>query len=220
MIKYLSLICISTLALSCSSLQSETAEISISEELVLIPNNPFDLLYIQSGVNFSTYKTMYISPPKVEFEKNWQRRQNRNDAFRVNKQDIENIRNMISQQLVDVFDREISESSTYTIVRTPEDADLILKPELVNLDIVNPLNNQPYRIKVMAKSSGRMTLNGEIIETATNQALLKFSDKNRSRKHQDFRWQSSVRIKSETNRILTRWAKSLNLIINAETAEG
>ena len=217
------LLCVATIVATsvagCAAWQSEPPAATTPDGLELTANDDFDVLYTRPGNNFSAYKTMFIAAPEVEFDDGWQRRQNMSDAHRVTDRDLDKIREMVSKQVVDVFSTEIAEGTSYQIVGSPEAADLLLTPEVVDLDIINPLNNEPYRITVLAENSGRMTLKGEISDTSTDQVLLRFSDRTRGREYQDFRWQSSVRVKSETNRLLRRWAQSLNELISPEVSE-
>jgi hypothetical protein len=216
----ITLLCIATILTGCASWQNEPPPANTPDGLELTASDTFDVLYTRPGSDFSKYKTIFVAAPDVEFDDDWQRRQNNRDAHRVTDRDLDTIREMISQQVVDVFRKEITEGTAYQVVESPESADLILTPDVTDLDIINPLNNEPYRITVLAENSGGMTLQAEIAERSTDAALLRFTDKTRGRDYQDFRWQSSVRIKSENNRLLRAWAKSLNELISQEVSPG
>jgi hypothetical protein len=224
MTKRITLLCIATIASTvlagCAAWQSEPPAATTPDGLELTASDDFDVLYTRPDSDFSTYKTIFVAAPEVEFDDDWQRRQNSSDAHRVTDRDLETIRDMVSQQVVDVFSKEISEGTTYLVVDSAEEADLILKPTVTKLNIINPLNNQPYRITVLAENSGGMTLQAEISDRIADEVLLRFTDKKRGREYQDFRWQSSVRVKSENNRLLRAWAQSLNELISQETAPG
>jgi len=204
----------------CAALNQEPPAETTPDGLQLMSNDDFELLYIRPGSDFSGYDSVFIAAPQVEFARDWQRRQNTSDPNRVTDRDLESIRQMISDQVVEVFTRELTEGSGYKVVDSPAAAALILTPEVVDLDIINPLNNQSYRITVLAENSGGMTMKAELADAGSQQILLRFSDKSRGRERVDFRRQDSVWIRSENNRLLRAWAQSLNDVLNRSNSPG
>ncbi len=204
----------------CVGMNQEPPAETTQDGLQLVSNDRLDLLYIRPGSDFSGYESVFIAAPEVEFARDWKRKQNISDPHRVTDRDMDSIRRIISDQVVEIFTDELTEGSGYRVVDSPETADLILTPEVTDLDIINPLNNQSYRITVLAENSGGMTMTAELADAGSNQALLRFTDKSRGRERLDYRRQDSVWIRSENNRLMRAWAQSLNSVLNQGQSPG
>ena len=204
----------------CAALNREPPPETTADGLQLISNDDFELLYIRPETDFSGYDSVFIAAPQVEFVRDWQRRQNASDPNRVTDRDLERIRQIISDQVVEVFTRELAEGSSYQVVDNAEAAALILTPEIVDLDIINPLNNQSYRITVLAENSGGMTMKAELADAGSKEVILRFKDKRRGHERTNFQRQDSVWIRSENNRLMRKWAQSLNDVLNQGSSPG
>jgi len=214
------LLCTIAVLSGCAAFESEPPPQTTSDGLQLAGHDRFDVLYVRPGDDFSRYDSVFIAAPTIEFANDWKKRQNKADPHRVDDEDLEKIKSMVGDQLVEVLTEEIGEGSRLTIAETQQDADLILKLEIEELDIINPLNNQSYRFTVFAENSGSMTINMEISDTNTDKVLLRLKEKSLGRNSVDFQRHNSVRLRADNNRLFRRWAESLNGLLNQDAAPG
>lgn len=181
-----------------------------------IDGSRFDELYVRSDVDFSSYDSIFIETLTVEFDRNWQRDQNRNDPSRVREKDIERIKQALSDDFVDIFAADIATSNGYTIADKPGPRTLVFKPAITDLRINNPTNNQPYSITVLAEEAGQMRINLEMRDGESEERVLTLSDFTRGLSYgQTLVNQNVVRNKQESTFIMRRWARSLNEVIAA-----
>ncbi len=213
-------LCMFALLTGCATFSQDDLPAISTDGLERVSNKSLDVLYVRPSIDFSRYETVFVTTPAVEFDADWQRRQNSTDPYRVTDKDLETIKQMVRDDVVDVFRKELSESTNYTIVDSVAEASLILTPKIINLDIINPLNNQSYRITVFADNSGSMTLEIELEETKSAKVLIRLKDRSRGYDHTNFHRQSSVLVRYENRRVLRRWARSLNDVINQDISSG
>ena len=201
--------------MGCAALNQESPAAVSEDGLTLIPSKDFNVLYVRPDNNLDKYDAIYIDKMTVEFERGWEAKQNMNDPQRITQRDIDYIVEMLDTEFRRIFSEELTANSQYTIVDTPDDRTLIIKPSIVDLYINSPRNNRGYRTTVIAESAGRMTLQLEIVEPKTRQSLLRFSDRKRGREYGGtFSHQNTVTNKREGQHMMRSWAKSLGKVLD------
>ena len=211
------LILLLTLSLTLAACAAFQKPAAVTDDgLEYVKGSRFDQLYVRSDTDFSNYQSIYIEQLTVEFDRNWQREQNRNDPSRVRDRDIKRIEQGLSDAFTSAFAADVAANNNYTITDTPGPGTLIFKPAIVNLRINNPTNNQPYSITVLAEESGSMKINLDMYDAESGERVLTLSDFTRGLSYgQTLVNQNVVRNKQEATFVMRRWARSLNEVISA-----
>ncbi|MGA9575385.1 MAG: DUF3313 family protein [Lysobacterales bacterium] len=176
--------------------------------LQLIEDSNLALVYAEPGVDLSQYSKIYLDTPYVAFKKNWQSIQNRYGAGRVTTEDMEKIKTELSALFMDVFSKTLVDGG-YELTTGPGEDVLLVRPAIINLDIVAPDINNPGIVHSYSESAGEMTLYMELYDSVSGELLAKALDRKRDRKTGYFEWQNRVTNRAAANRILKVWADVL-----------
>jgi hypothetical protein len=194
----------------CSS--SPTAPEISHDGLVLQDNTKFGLVYAKPGVEIGSYENFAVHHCEVAFRKNWQRDQNSSrggTAHRVTDSDMEGIRNSLAELCETEFLSVLSVAPAYTIV--PEDqADtetLLLRPNIINLDVAAPDIKSPGISRSYTTESGEMTLFLEVADASTGETLFRIVDRRRGLNAMRLQWSNSVTNGADAKRILNAWGQ-------------
>jgi hypothetical protein len=207
---------LSALLTSCAS---QTPAQVTDDGLDRVESSDFDLLYVRADSDFSAYDSMYVLPVTVEFDRSWLRQINGSDPTRFRERDQQRVRDAINQNFTEVFVADLAEANGYTIAEEPGPATLVVKPAIRNLRLANPNTFEPYRITVLAEEAGSMTIELDLVDGESNEALLRLSDYRRGRNFgRTLRIQNSVTNKQEGNNLFRRWARSLNATLQQNSA--
>jgi hypothetical protein len=188
--------------------EQEPPEVSL-DGLELVEKDRRGELYADPDVDWSIYEKIQLDQATVAFRKNWQRDQNRQQAFKVRASDMERIRNSLSELFGEVFTKELSKNGGY--VMTEETADNVMRitPRIVDLDVYAPDTRSPGISTSYTESAGRMTLKLEIYDAVTGDLIATGSDRRESPRRGYMQWTTSVTNNAEARRMLQRWAVSL-----------
>ena len=205
-------ICATTLA-ACSTSGAKVPE-ELRDGLTLVPDTRFQEVYRSPDADLSSYTEVGLAPCKVAFKKNWLRDQNstRIDlSNRVTQQDVDRIKDSLSEACGEQFRAALLEDPTYKVVDTFSDGEqvLIVRPAIVNLDISAPDTRSATRSRNYTTSSGEMTLSLELEDATTGAILARAVDRRRGMDGNHLQWSSSVTNSADANRVLKRWAKIL-----------
>jgi len=177
--------------------------------LQLVRSKSVQVLYIRPGASLAGYKNVAIADCYVAFRKNWQRDKNSGSFNRVSTKDMERIKRDLAELFRKTFNEELQEGG-YNVVTQVDDSDddvLILKPALVDLDVVAPDTMSTGRTKTFSTSSGSMTLYLEVYDGATGEILARIIDPQQAREEAFLRWQNSLTNRQEATRMIGRWAQ-------------
>ena len=181
----------------------------ITEEgLHKLKDTNLGLVYALPEADLSVYNRIKLLEPSVAFKKNWQRNQNRSYSFKVRTSDMERIKANLSELFMEVFTEELSEGGYELTDEVGEDV-LLVRPAIVNLDIVSPDTNTPNRTYQFAESAGEMTLYIELYDSETSAIIAKAMDRKRDREKGYMQWQTRVTNTQAAKRILKSWASTL-----------
>jgi len=199
----------SLLTLSSPVTAAENAPPFTPDGLQLIEDSKLALVYAEPGADMSRYDRIYLDTPHVAFRKNWQRDQNRNGQnMRVSADDMEKIKTELAALFMDVFSRTLSDGG-YDLVSETGDDVLLIKPAIINLDIVAPDTNSPGITRSYSETAGEMTLYMELYDSLTGDLVARALDRQRDRVTGYFQWRNKVSNRAAANRILQVWADVL-----------
>jgi len=166
------------------------------------------LVYAQPGIDLGIYKRIYLDDAYIAFKKNWQRDRKRSNSDKISADDMDKIRLELSLLFRDVFSGTL-EAGGYELV-TERAADvLLIRPAIINLDVIAPATAQGNDVRTFSESAGEMTLYLELCDSLTDDLIAKALDRKIDRKTGYFKWQNRVTNRAAANRILTVWADVL-----------
>lgn len=176
----------------------------------------FTQLYIRPDTDMSLYKEIYVTDLKIQFARGWENSQNLIDPYRITDRDIELIKNNIATEFRDSFARGLAQTGL-RIVDAPGPNTLTLNPSILDLDINNPDNLQPYQTVTLAEVSASMTIALELTNSASGEPLLRLSDSDQTRDYLNFDRQDSVKNRSDIGKLLFDWAAALGQVMQSQS---
>jgi len=187
--------------------QEAVPEVTV-EGLQLIKDSNLALVYAEPGINLGQYSKVYLDDAYIAFKKNWQRDQNRHHPQKVNANDMALMKAELSSLFREVFSRTLEEGGYELVTERAEDV-LLLKPAIINLDVVAPDTMDANRGNSYSESTGEMTLYLELYDSLTDDLIAKALDRKIDRQTGYFQWQNRVTNRAAANRILQVWANVL-----------
>ncbi len=185
---------------------------SINDEgMELIKDTKTATIYADPGADLGIYKRIWLQDVSVAFKKDWQRNQNRNStrggAFRVKDSDMARIKQEIATLFKDVFTSQLV-AGGYELVDQPGEDVLIVKPAIVNLDVIAPDLMNAGRAYSYSQSAGEMTLELDLYDSLTNDKIVTVRDRKRDFRKGYLEWRTSVNNRAVAKRMITSWAKA------------
>jgi len=205
----LAFIAISGLMISCMAVAKSSPPEVTEEGLLLVKDSKLALVYAAPGASLEGYKRIILLDAHVAFKKNWQRDQNRNSVRRVSDKDMEKMKTRLVTEFNEVFTEVLQEDGGYEIVGEAAEDVLILRPAIINLDVIAPDTMASTGSRSYAESAGEMTLYLEVFDSQTNALIAKGMDRQHDRSSGWMTYQSSVSNRSAAKRILKGWAEVL-----------
>ena len=176
--------------------------------LQLIKDSNLALVYAQPDVNLGRYSKVHLAEPYVAFKKNWQQTRKRYDPSTVTVEDMAKMKTELSSLFMKVFSETLEQGGYELVTERAEDV-LLVKPAIINLDIVAPDIPTANNVRTYSESAGEMTLYMELYDSATDDLLAKALDREEDRKTGYFRWQTRITNRAAATRILQVWANVL-----------
>lgn len=178
------------------------------EGLQLIEDSNLALVYAEPGIDWSQYSKIYLEAPYIAFTKNWQRNQNRYEPGKISVDDMSKIKIELSSLFTDVFATTLEEGG-YELVKEHGEDVLLVKPAIINLDVVAPASSSPGITRTYSETAGEMTLYMELYDSLSGDLIAKALDRKEDRKTGYFEWKNRVTNRAAANRILKVWANVL-----------
>ena len=187
--------------------QEAVPEVTV-EGLQLIRDSNLALVYAEPGIDLGQYSRIYLDDAYIAFKKNWQRDQNRHHPLKVGAEDMARMKAELSLLFREVFSRTLREGGYELVTERAEDV-LLIKPAIINLDVVAPDTMDANRGNSYSETTGEMTLYLELYDSVTDDLIAKALDQNIDRQTGYFQWQNRVSNRAAANRILQVWANVL-----------
>lgn len=165
-------------------------------------------VYIKPGASLEQYDRLAILDCFVSFKKHWQREQREEEHFVSTKQ-MNDIKKHLAEEFHKVFVKELQDEGGYKVVTTGGEDVLVLRPAIINLDIVAPDSMSTIDERTFSASSGQMTLYLELYDSVTSDILARIIDPESAQGSGMIEWQNEVTNKADADRILKRWAELL-----------
>ena len=178
--------------------------------LHLLKDTEVAVAYAKPGASLEPYSRVKILDCFVDFEKDWQRDYNMNEIGldgRVTDKDAEAIKKGLAAEFEKVFTDVLTKEGFPVVDEVGPDV-LLLRPALINVDVVAPDLMQAGRSRTYVQSAGSMTLYMELYDSATSTLLARVADPQAD--NEGFAQQANrVTNKAAADRILRSWAESL-----------
>lgn len=178
------------------------------EGLRLAESDQATVVYLREGVDFTGYDSVMLMDCYVAFRKNWERDQRSTTGFRVRDEDILEIKEQLAGEFGRVFTEELMKKGT-AIVESAGTGVLVLRPAIINLDIVAPDVMQAGRSRTFTTSAGSMTLYLEVFDGVTGELLARVIDPEKARDYGRMSVTNGATNKAEADRIFKKWAEAL-----------
>jgi hypothetical protein len=201
-----------------SAAEAEKAAATV-DGLQHVKDSNLAMVYVLPGVDFSQYQRVNLADAYIAFKKNWQRNQNRSAANRISTDDMLKIKAELAELFYDVFTKTLEEGG-YELVTSKDDDVLLIKPAIINLDIVAPAAKSTGNTHTYSESAGEMTLYLELYDSVSGALIAKAMDRQKDRQTGYFKWQNKVANRAAANRILQAWADVLKEGLDEARATG
>jgi hypothetical protein len=179
--------------------------------LVLIKDSKVDIAYALPGADLSGYDKVMILEALIAFKKNWQRDYNRSSTLggRISDKDMERAisrgKDLFHHAFVDVL-----EERGFPVVNEAGADVLLVRPAIINLDVVAPDKQTAGRSRSYSASAGEATLYVELYDSVTSQILARASDRKSNRNSVNWAMsRTSVSNTADFTRGLKYWAELL-----------
>jgi hypothetical protein len=178
--------------------------------LVLIKDSKVDIAYALPGADLSGYDKVMILEALIAFKKNWQRDYNRSTVQgRISDKDMERAISRGKDLFHHVF-AEVLEENGYSVVNEAGADVLLVRPAIINLDVVAPDKQTAGRSRSYSASAGEATIYVELYDSVTSQILARASDRKGNRSSVSWAMsRTSVSNTADFTRGLKYWAELL-----------
>lgn len=200
---------LAALLLPCATLASDAPPDVSEDGLHRVTDSKWGLVYEDPEADWTPYTKVIVLEPYVAFKKNWMRDQNRSRTTRVTQSDMEKIKTRLASEFQEIFHEVLEANDGFPVVDTASEDTLILRPAIINLDVLAPDTLRSGRTTTYAESAGEMTIYMEVFDSVTGHLMAKGLDRKADRATGFMTWQNSASNKQAARRVLTAWAQSL-----------
>ncbi len=189
--------------------QEEQANVSY-DGLVAIEDASVHAAFIDPDADFSAFRRVAILRPNVAFRSDWIRRQNRQSRSRnVRASDAERIKDDVADLFKDVFTEQL-EAAGYEVVNYADEDVLILRPAILDLDVVAPDVRSAGRSSTYTATTGAATLLLELFDSVTGDIVGRAVDRRSAGRSGGFATRSNrVTNRADARREFRVWADKL-----------
>ena len=200
------------LTLGCAS-TSETVPTTTPDGLDLVRSDKHSAVYVKPEAQLDIYNEFAIVPCEVAFRKNWQRDYNsshRSSGQQIKERDIDRIKRELGEECTTFFTDALSEEPSYNLVTEWQQGQdvLLVRPNIVNLNIISPDVSSPSMTRSYSASAGSMTLYLELIDAETSEVLVRAYD-SKADPDSFVNYANKITNRQAADRMLKNWATRL-----------
>ncbi|MBT5489285.1 MAG: DUF3313 family protein [Halieaceae bacterium] len=200
------------LTLGCAS-TSETVPTTTPDGLDLVRSDKHSAVYVKPEAQLDIYNEFAIVPCEVAFRKNWQRDYNsshRSSGQQIKERDIDRIKRELGEECTTFFTDALSEEPSYNLVTEWQQGQdvLLVRPNIVNLNITSPDVSSPSMTRSYSASAGSMTLYLELIDAETSEVLVRAYD-SKADPDSFVNYANKITNRQAADRMLKNWATRL-----------
>jgi len=176
--------------------------------LELVPHSQMERAWVRPGETFKQYDRVALLDCLVAFKKDW--RLNHPDYSTY---DIDRIKKDLAKAFHDVFAKEL-EKNGYPIATAPGKDVLLIRPAIVDLEIVAPDTQSDVDSMTFTTSAGSMELYVEFYDSETSEILARAADRRAANHIDGVELSSAVTNTGDAMRLLQHWADLLVTRLN------
>jgi hypothetical protein len=177
--------------------------------LKLVADSDVATAYMDPEADFSRYGRVLLLEPLVEFRKNWLRDQNSTRTRKLKTSDAERIQADVARLFDEVFAERVL-AAGYQLATEPANDVLLLRPAIINLDVIAPDEKVAGRAWTFSAATGAATLYIELYDSVSSEILGRAIDRKSARRPGNrFTMANSVSNSAEGRRMLGKWADIL-----------
>ena len=200
------------LTLGCAS-TSETVPTTTPDGLDLVRSDKHSAVYVKPEAQLDIYNEFAIVPCEVAFRKNWQRDYNsshRSSGQQIKERDIDRIKRELGEECTTFFTNALSEEPSYNLVTEWQQGQdvLLVRPNIVNLNITSPDVSSPSMTRSYSASDGSMTLYLDLIDAETSEVLVRAYD-SKADPDSFVNYANKITNRQAADRMLKNWATRL-----------
>jgi hypothetical protein len=207
---FVPLLMLSSMALA----KTDAPEVTV-DGLHRVETKAVDLLYVRPGTDLSAYGRVFLLKPEIRFVENYQAKANRLYKFRITDEDMEQIREDLAAQFAKVFYDELQTRGGYPLVTELGEGVLVVRPAIIDLDVLAPAAIDRPNSRSALPSAGRMTLYLELADGVSNAVLARVLDYQYDRTMVKPYKKNSERNEEAARQILQHWATLLREALDA-----
>lgn len=209
---------VTVFTLGCAS-TSETVPTTTPDGLDLVRSDKHSAVYVKSEAQLDIYDEFAIVPCEVAFRKNWQRDYNsahRSSGQQIKERDIDRIKRELGEECTAFFTDALSEEPSYNLVTEWQEGQdvLLVRPNIVNLNITSPDVSSPSMTRSYSASAGSMTLYLELIDAETSEVLVRAYD-SKADPDSFVNYANKITNRQAADRMLKSWANRLREAMDA-----
>lgn len=174
-------------------------------------------IYMNPTADFSQFETIQILKAYVAFKKDWKKdfdKKHRSIGIAITDKEILTIKAKVSETFDKEFKKEFNQNG-YPVVDVAKSKTLLIRPALVDLDLINPGGViPPSNSKSFTREDESVTLYLELYDGVTGEILARIAENKNISKNQFYGWQNRSRNNSDMVRVLTEWAKELRTFLD------
>jgi hypothetical protein len=206
------------LTLGCAS-TSETVPTTTPDGLDLVRSDKHSAVYIKPEAQLDIYNEFAIVPCEVAFRKNWQRDYNsshRSSGQQIKERDIDRIKRELGEECTTFFTDALSQEPSYNLVTEWQQGQdvLLVRPNIVNLNITSPDVSSPSMTRSYSASAGSMTLYLKLIDAETSEVLVRAYD-SKADPDSFVNYANKITNRQAADRMLKNWATRLREAMDA-----
>lgn len=178
--------------------------------LRLVADRELDQVYIDDTRRLPAFTSVYIEAPSVAFRKNWARNLNRQQpGIMIYPEDEEKLLRDYADLTYRVFSETLQERG-FVLSDAPGEGVLVVRPDIVDMDIVAPDIQRAARVDRYSDSAGEMTLSLTLADGVTGLPVVQVSDHKEDPRWGYMEWRTRPSNYSDARRALRSWANTLS----------
>jgi len=188
----------------CGACASENNVAQVTHDgLHLVPNSKMERAWVKPGEDFSQYNRVGLLSCFVAFKKDWQM-----NHPEIRTYDMDKIKQWLATEFHKVFAAEL-EKNGYPIATSPGKDVLLVRPAIIDLEIVAPDTEADVSSMTFTTSAGSMELYVEFYDSESNEILARAADRRQANHIGDVEESSFTTNSDDARRLLQHWADLL-----------
>ena len=196
-------------------------ENDLSPNLEPIEGAKATLAEVDPNADFGVYKRVKILDTFVAFRSGWEADQVRTGSrMRISAKEVEQIKTGVAELFQQVFSETLQANDGYEIVDEIGDDVLIIRPAIIDLDIIAPDTMAAGRTTTFAAETGRATLYMELYDSVSSQIIGRAADRQVVRSAGNMlRWSNRASNTGDATRLFRAWAEALRDFLDAHYSD-